>query len=341
LCKKQSPLYGAVQVSVRLYEVEEEMSYMTVPVPERFDLLAIHELHHSAANIKDILGALREDKVVLIRNVRSERADEIIRNIAEGFSVSERLALQAGFADFLGHRRRVGQYFMSVNKRADYQFISPHSEGTNLIGMQLASFYCYENSTDGGETILMNVNSASRSWSSIRESARRARIGPAGLPKHLSARAKGLYQLQLPNDTLKDGDQILREEETAIPGLTLVEVLAKPQQIYSQILQKNVYAYWDTIESIDADSVSEFEHMLRQAGLMREPVGGLPLRQLDYTADRRIWRSGVRYAELFNFKITYRLQPKDLIVLNNLTWTHAAANWSPNSGTREIAASFA
>lgn len=317
------------------------MSDVAVPVPERLDQLAIHEQHDAPANIQDVLQSLREDKVVLIRDVCPEQADKIIRDIAEGFSLIERLELQAGFADFLGHRHKVSQYFMSVNKRLDYHFISPHSEGSNFVGMQLASFYCHENTTDGGETILMNVNSASQSWSSLRESARRAKIGQGSLPKHVIARAKGLYQLQLPNDTLKDGDQILREQKTAIPGLTLLEVLAEPQQIYSQILQKKVYAYWDSIGGVDADSASQFECMLRQAGLLREPMGGLTLRQLDIDADRRIWRSGVRYADLFNFKITYKLKPRDLIVQNNLTWTHAAANWSPNSGTRNIAASFA
>jgi len=57
---------------------------------------------------------------------------------------------------------------MSVNERNDYQFIPPHSEGNHLMNMQLAAFFCYENSTDGGVTVLLNINETFNEWHKLR-----------------------------------------------------------------------------------------------------------------------------------------------------------------------------
>jgi len=93
------------------------------------------------ASAASIAAALRGDLVVLIRNVTSDGAEGLIRDVAEQFDLVERLELQAGFAGFLGHRHPIGEYFMSVNVRGDYEFISPHSEGSGFLGIQLAAFY--------------------------------------------------------------------------------------------------------------------------------------------------------------------------------------------------------
>ena len=288
-----------------------------------------------------VLASLRNDLVVLVQHLSPEQADDLMHKVAEKLGLSDALSLQAGMAGFHGHRHNISKYFMSVNKRTDYQFITPHSEGSSFVGMQLASFYCYENTTDGGETILMNVDDSSPAWHSVRERAMRGKLGNRSLARHEILRAKGLYQLNLPDDVLRDEDQILQEHETKIPGLTVVEVLAKPEPAYSAVLNRKVNVYWDSIDGADLDSVPEYARLLAQAGLLKEPPGGLELRQLDPEADRRIWHSGVRYAELFKCKITRKLEPGDLVIQNNMTWAHSASNWSPGSGTRKIAASFA
>jgi hypothetical protein len=230
---------------------------------------------------------------------------------------------------------------MSVNGRDDYQFIPPHSEGGSFMGTQLASFYCYENTTDGGVSILLNVNGRGDAWSCFREQVRRGRVPSRPLAKHEMARVRGLYQLKLPEDLLREDDQILSEHESVIPNLTIIEALAKARTTYSSMLDLEVYVYWDTLGSIDRSSAPEYERLLRQCDLLKEPQGGIELQQLDNAAGRRIWTSHIPYSQIFRCKITRKLAPGDFIIMNNLTWCHSASNWTPGSGVRRIVASFA
>jgi len=310
-------------------------------VPEDLSRLAVVENAGRGTDVDLVVQLLRQDLVVLARNVSAEQVDSVMHGITDRLSLSDALELQAGFAGFLGLRHNIGKYFMSVSERGDYQFIAPHCEGTTFIGIQLASFFCYENSTDGGATILMNVDDSSKVWPSLRERVRRGKLAGRPLARHEILRARALYQLNLPADGLRDDDRILQESPSEIPGLTVVDVLAKPEKAYSRILERKLNAYWFSIESIDLDSVREYASMLRQCGLLKEPHGGLQVHEMDPAAQGRIWHSGVDYAQLFKCKITLRLVPGDLVIQNNLTWTHAASNWSPGSGTRNIAAAFA
>jgi hypothetical protein len=188
-------------------------------VPEDLDRLKIMEHARSEIEVDNILESLRRDSVVLIKRVTAEEADCVIHDVADRLDLGDSLKLQAGFAAFQGRRHNIGRYFMSVNKRDDYQFVPPHSEGNSFIGMQLASFFCYENGTDGGETILMNVNDSSAMWLSLRERVRRARLGSRPLAPHEISKARGLYQINLPADVLRDDDQILQERRADIPGI--------------------------------------------------------------------------------------------------------------------------
>jgi hypothetical protein len=279
--------------------------------------------------------------VVLIPNVAGDDIDSLIENVAEQLGLRASLELQAGFAGFLGHRRNIGKYFMTVNNRGDYQFIPPHSEGDSFIGMELAAFFCYENSTDGGETILMNVDSSGQAWNSLREKKSRGKLGSRSLSHGELLRARALYRLNLPDDLLRSDDQVLEEQRSAIPGLLVFDVLAKPTKIRSRILNRELYVYWDNIASIDSHSANQYECLLRESALLKKPPDHLNIAQLDSAAPRRIWHSGVNYTEIFKCRITRKLVPGDLIIFNNLTWTHAANNWSPGSGVRKMVAAFA
>lgn len=313
-----------------------------VYVPEDRSRLMVLGHERCGTDISVAIESIKNDMVVLVQNVSAEEAENFVHGIADGFGLAEELALQASYVELYRHRRNIGKYSMSVNERLEYQFIPPHSEGGTTQPMQLASFFCYENSTDGGESILMNVNDSSDSWPSLREPRRRGRLLPPRiLTEREVRRARGQYFLNLPEDLLRDDDQILSEQETGIPGLSVVEVLAKLEKVYSRILHSNLYVYWDTVSSGDIDAPVEYMLLLRQSGLLREPDGGLGLSRMDSQAPRRIWRSGVKLSELFKCKITIKLGPGDLIVQNNFTWTHAANNWSPGSGTRNVVASFA
>ena len=322
-------------------ELDQSRAVYDINIPDGLDRLIAVESDGLEADTSLILEALRRDSVVLVRHCDANRADKLIRQVAAGLGVIDSLELQAGFAGFLGHRHNMSTYFMSVNRREDYQFVSPHSEGDSAVGMQLASFFCYENSTNGGQTILMNVDDKSEVWESLREIVTKVAPGSRSLTPREFARVKALYRLRSPTCTVEEDDRIFQERRTEIPGLTLADVFAKPKKSRSCILDRQLNVYWDTIASIDFDSLNEYVRFLKERNLLREPVGGMKLDQMDNAAPRRLWSSGVNYSKLFKCQMTLTLAPGDFLIQNNLTWTHAATNWAPESGTRLLSAAFA
>jgi hypothetical protein len=310
-------------------------------IPEEPTKLIVTSYERSGIDMPLIIAALDRDSVILVKGVPQRRNDTIVYDLAQTLGLAESLELQAGFAEFHGHRRRVGNYFMSVNTRLPYQYIAPHSEGTSHSGMQLAAFYCCENTTDGGETILFNVASDSDAWPRLREKVLRVRAISEQLSSDELARASALYGIRLPSDMLQDLDEVISDVPCKIPGIALVEALVRPVRTRSSILARNLYACWDSVGSIDHELAHLYVQLLKRWGLLKEPPEGLENLQMDNAAPRRIWRSGVDYSQIFKAKITYKLRPRDLIICNNMTWTHSATNWSPESGTRDIAAAFA
>jgi hypothetical protein len=322
------------------YERDATLRRCDVEIPDADARVVVLDPGPSATVAPRVIEVLTEDGIALVPSMPPEGAGDLLHDVAAGLGLAEQLELQAGFAAFLGHRQRIGKYFMSVNQRHDYQFVPPHSEGTGFQCLQLASFYCFENGTDGGETILMNVDPDAGAWDGLRELVVRARPMATPLPAGELARVRALYNLHPERDVLRDDDLTLGERPSKIAGLTLVDALAKPQRAHSRILGRSQYAYWDSIASIDHDSSTAFVQVLRQGGWLKEPPG-LSVEQLDSCTPRRIWRSGVDYSRLFARKVVRKLQAGELIIYNNMTWTHTASNWSPSSGHRTVAAAFA
>lgn len=305
--------------------------------PSRLEAI---QLAPSGEGFDKIVDILRRDRVALVKNVAPAQADEVIQGVANRLALADKLELQAGFASIAGHRSNSGRFFMTVNERSDYQFISPHSEGTSFMGMQLASFYCYENTTDGGESILMNVNGTAPVWSRLRESSWRARV-TRQLTRQELARARVQYQIRLPDDLLKPEDQVFKEIRTEIPGLTVLGVLVPVRTSVCQILGRNLHVYWDSVSSIDGSCGEQYAEILKQSGMLRVPPEGMLLEKLDNAYPRRLWASKTEFADIFGCKISYKMVPGDVIIQNNMTWTHSAANWTPGSGVRRIVAAFA
>lgn len=309
------------------------------PITEDLHYLVTLDASKIGNNLDSIIDCLRQDQVALIQGLSSHQADDVIHTVAQQFDLAESLKLQSAFASSLGHRGNIGKYFMSVNKRDNYQFIAPHSEGGSFTNMQLASFYCYENSTDGGETILMNVDQDCKIWSLLREKVRRGKAKRDLTPTEIQ-KIKLMARLNMPEDKLRGDDEILNKTEVD-PNFTVYEVLAKPIKSYSKILNEHLYVYWDNIESNDYDSAEEFYKLLKQTNLIKLPENGLKIDLLDDSANRRVRRFGSKYAHIFKRKITRKLLPGELIIVNNMTWCHSVNNWTPGSGIRKLAAAFA
>jgi hypothetical protein len=308
-------------------------------IPEDQGRLLILKCDNKEDRINAIAEALRNDQVVLVQNLHQEEVDELMHSVAEEFNLSGSLELQAAFASSLGHRENIGKYYMTVNKRHDYQFVNPHSEGSSFTNLQLASFFCEENTTDGGETILLNIDPDCNIWGALREQVRRGRSSRPMVPAEVS-QARALFRLNMPEDSVREDDEVLvRKDINEV--FSIFDVLAKPKKTYSKILDKQCHTYWDSIESIDLDSVGEFKELLRENKLLKLPGSHIDDNKLDDSSDRRIRGFGSQYGKLFRCKITRKLAAGEFVILNNLTWCHSVSNWTPGSGVRKVAAAFA
>ena len=305
------------------------------------DLSRLARFPGGQPNYVAMIEAMRRDDVVLVEGLSPTEADVVVGEIADRLGLGEQLALQAAFASVHGHRSNVGQSFMSVNRRRDYEFISAHSEGLHSIGMQLAAFYCRHNTTDGGYSVLLNVDSDSPVWRRLQDVRVKVDLCGRSLSAAEITMARMRYQIAIPDDLLGDRDRVLAERPSPLAGARFYDVLAPVRSLRSRILDADLNVYWDSVASTDSDAADEYCSLLRALGLLRLPAGGLDVAELDNAHDRRLWRSGATYAELFKGMICRKLEPGELIIQNNLTWAHSASNWTPGSGVRDVAAAFA
>ncbi len=310
-------------------------------IPEDITALVSFDSKHDTSEYEKVLNYLQQDKVVLIKNVRSEDADNLVFSVANKLGLSDKLEVQAGFAAIKGHREKVNKYFMSVNKRNDYQFVAAHSEGDCQMNMQMAAFYCLENSTDGGETVLLRTNEDSAMWGLLRETVRKYDLCGRKLSQEEVIQARLMLGVRIPEDILKDDDQILSENEFPVPGIKCFNVLKKLEKSYSQILKKPLYVYWDNVASLDFDGAQEYCDLLKANDLLKEPNKVFGVADYDSANSRRLWHSGLNYDSLFKSKLTRKLKAGDLIFVNNLTWAHSVSNWTPGSGQRIVIGAFA
>jgi len=314
---------------------------MECSVQEDRSKLVILEGAKPQLNLDAALFALRNDQVVMIRNVSPENSDASIGAVARSLGLLDQLSVQSAYASIQGHRSNVSTHFMSVNKRMDYQFIPAHSEGQHSFNMQLACIYCHENSTDGGHSILMNTDSESNAWPRLRELVKCVDLGGRTVSPAEAIKARSLLQINIPEDVLRPDHEIVDELPVPVPGIRLYRALIAPRRCHSKILNRNVYVYWDSIASIDHTSADEYSRLLKTLGLLKTPPGGADLATLDNSHPRRIWSSGVTYREIFKSRINLPIDAGDLVIFNNLTWTHSASNWTPDSGSRRAVVAFA
>lgn len=312
-------------------------------VAEDQSKLAILNAEEITGKLDVVSSLLGQDKVVLVKGVEDAAADQLIKDIAWELDLLSGLELHAGFAEIYGHRKKMSDYFMTVNKRHDYQCTLPHSEGSSFQNIQMVSFFCRENTTDGGETILFNLNTDNQqAWSSLRERSLKAKLTDLELTEAQKAEVKMRYQVKIPEDLLSDDDQILKTSKSHLAGLELVDVLSKPKKTFSKILQRELYGYWSSMSRFDSNAVYDFRGILRSENMYKEPPGDPEKFEFDDgLIDKRIWNSGIHYDQIFTSKLSIKLQPGDFIVLNNLSWVHGVNNWTPNSGDRTILAAMA
>jgi hypothetical protein len=324
------------------------MSYSSID--DTFDLvrraMLEPEEHLVAVNVGDarcdaIARLISTNKVVLIHGVSPVDADKLMHGIATEFGLTSELEIQAGFAGLHGHRNNIGKYFMSVNNRADFAFIPPHSEGGSRMNMQLASFYCFENTTDGGETVLWGVGADDNAWTMMKEHKFKIRTNRNDLSRAEVAMLKMMYEIDVSTDFIHSDDQIVQLVDEPVEGVFRYGVLSPLSKSHSKILGESHFTCWDTVGSVDLDIAKDFSWAIHKAGLLRAPQGLTDWDNLDSTRTRKLWSSSNRLTSLFNRVIVRRLRRGELIVMNNITWAHSACGWTPGTGVRQMAACFA
>jgi hypothetical protein len=289
-------------------------------------------------SVSTIVTALKSDRAVLVQHVTQHQADEILGEVAAEFGLITELESQAAFASIRGQRQTVSKYFMTVNRRRAFEFILPHCEGSRLQNIQLASFYCHENTTDGGTTLLLNIDQDYPAWQSMKELV--TRIDPSSRPPTATEKAIARAKF-LTEEVPEVDDQLVQERPSGIPGVRFLWALTRLRKCFSKILQAEVYPYWYDAAILDFDSVKESVRLMDDHGLLREPVSGPRVDHFNQLTAVPLWNSGTTYDELFKSLFIRKLEPGDLIIHNNLTWAHAASNWTPGSGARKVAAAFA
>lgn len=319
---------------------EEKTSQVShrIGIPIQSDSLKV--IDFKQADVKSIQQWLTKDKIILLKSVVPAAADECLFNLASCLGLKTQLELQAGFAAMRGHRNKIGHYFMSVNNRDAYEFIPPHSEGTHAINMQLAAFYCYENTTDGGETVLFKVDQDSPAWPQLQDVGMKVKLSRP-LTQSEMLQAKMVFKLNLPEDIVTEKDKIVGQKALPLPGVELFEVLKPLKSSYSSILGQNMQVYWDSVASHDHDQAAFFFDFLMAEGLLKQPENKMTLAEFDNANDRRVWSSCADIKRLFKEKYIYKLTEGDLLLFNNMSWTHGTNNWTPQSGKRHVAAAFA
>ena len=303
------------------------------------DTTRLKVMHARAGfSIAAVVAALKSDQVTLIREATERDADRILGEVAAQLGLRANLEAQAAFASVQGHRENVSEFFMTVNRRADFMIILPHSEGSRFTNIQLASFYCHENTTDGGVSVLLNYDQDSPAWRCMQE--RVARIHPGNRP--LTGSEKAILRARfLAEEFPLPEDQAIEEWSPGIAGIRLLWVLTRLRKSFSSLLQREVYTSWDSVASSDLHAATEGVRLMEHYGLVREPENGPRIDHCDSTYRRTAWRSGVSYDRLYKSLIIRKLEPGELLIQNNLTWAHAASNWTPGSGVRNIVAAFA
>lgn len=298
-------------------------------------------INASDVEFEKITEILAQDKVVLIQGASPAEADRLIYGIAEELKLGEELEVQAGFAAIHNHRENVGKYFMTVNERGGYHFIPPHSEGNSAMDMQISAFYCFENTTDGGETILWGLSDDEEIWRGMKEFKYKIKTERSELSKTEIATLKMRCEVNWPNDMVKEGDEIVYLMDEPVKDVYRYVVLQPAKKNYSRILGADRFVFWDTIANVDRDISAEFVKAIKQVGLFRAPDDLPAGSDLDCSLHRKVWSSGTHLPSIFNRAILRKLQPGELIVMNNMTWSHSACGWTPGKGTRMVVAAFA
>lgn len=296
---------------------------------------------HANLHLEFIRQALSNNKLVLIKSANFEKATNIFSELVDSYGLRNSYDLQMQYVvHMIAGREALDDVAVTVNEREHYQFIQAHSEGDSSSPLDILALHCTQNATSGGENLFSLINQSA---------------------DHSKLRAKekvivgtDLNEAELRSLRMHHRDATVQMDKFPEQGRVLLEygrgsivVRTTPlQPTYSLLSDKEVITYWDNVTVHDhAFHRHQFE-LLVHLGIFHH------LKDTDYKSymhleDDSDWApantnsgSTEETAKLFSSHVLYKMEPGDLLMLNNKTWTHAVNNWPPTE-TRKLSAMYA
>lgn len=293
------------------------------------------------ARLAQIRDGIEQNKLVLIRSTAFEKAGSLFRELAEHYGLRDSYELQMQYVvHMMKDRAPVDDVAVTVNERGPLQIVQPHAEGDSTSPLDLFGLHCVQNLESGGENILSLIDQ-SADHSALR--AKEKAILGSGLSaseiaqfrqEHLDAR-----------EVIPSCSSVCRVLKQMPRGSVVVRrVPLRPAK--SVITGQSVVTYWDNVTVHDRAFHRYHYEFLRHLGILHEGAGP------DYEAymhveDDSPWRpadtdSGdvAQTANRFTCHFLHKMEPDDLLLLNNRVWTHAVNNW-PAGQVRRLTAMYA
>lgn len=305
------------------------------------DFMVLLDFQRQKIELSDILSSLSENKLVLIRSNPFPKAGELFKRIVKHYELHQSYELQMQFAvHMMKDRKSVHNDAVTVNDRDAFQIIQPHSEGDTTSPLDLFALYCVKNSQTGGENILSYVDQ-SACYSRVKAKEKIV-VGEHLTKKEISSLAEGHFNVSTVVDSCTDIVKILRENEKGLLGIR--KAMLKPMK--SVISGEDLFTLWDNITVHDhAFHEYQFE-LLKHLGILISNNSTEYNNYMHVESDSD-WapadtRSGSlqETSDLFAFHVVHKMQPNDLLILNNRAWTHSVNNWAKGE-SRELLAMYA
>lgn len=298
-------------------------------------------IEYDSAKLKAIQDALSANKLVLVKSIAFEKAGNIFSDLVDAYGLRDSYDLQMQFVVHLMQgREALNDIAVTVNERDPYQFIQAHSEGDSSSPLDILALHCTSNATSGGENIFSLVNQdANYSNLSAKE---KAVVGHDLTDAEIQSLRINHRDAKAVIDTCPNSCRVLVQS-----GRGSVVVRKVPLARMQSVISGNaVTTLWDNVTVHDHAFHRHQYELLTSLAILHHPLGDDYKNYMHVEPDSD-WApadtnsgSVKQIANLFSCHVLYKMEPGDLLILNNRIWTHSVNNWPP-SEERELSVMYA
>src|SRR5258708_1333489 len=123
------------------------------------DVSQVLSFQDGAGGSGKITRAIEQNRLVLIQRTSFHRAAATFGELVDHYGLRKSYELQMQYVvTRMKARDGIDNVAVTVNKRAPYQIIQPHSEGDSTSPLDLFGLYCVRGAEIGGENVLSLVS---------------------------------------------------------------------------------------------------------------------------------------------------------------------------------------